>query len=120
MIHLTDGMPIEGTLYIGKNVTGMYLNGRVNAKSVIMKSMINDYAAVQLLEKMESCWISSEIIKNINDNSMFSDESAIKNKNITIYSDASEDDTNWPENWNPCNLKVVYNTSLDKYHQLTD
>ena len=114
------GMPIEGTLYIGKNVTGMYLNGKVNAKRVIMKSIINDYATMQFLPNIESCWISSDIIKDIETIKMFTYEDTIKNKNMVIYTDATEDDENWPKDWNPNTLKVVYETSLDKYYELTD
>ena len=109
-----------GLIYIGKNVKGMYMNSNVSSKRVVMYSIINDYATMQRFPNMESCWISSDIIKDIKKEEMFTIEDTIKNKNMVIYTDATADDENWPDGWNPSNLKVVYETSLDKYYELTD
>ena len=110
----------SGLIYIGKNVQGMNIGHSVSSKRVIMNSLIRDYATMQYFPNIESCWISSDIIKDIETIKMFTYEDTIKNKNMVIYTDATEDDENWPKDWNPNTLKVVYETSLDKYYELTD
>ena len=110
----------DGTAYIGNNVEGMYI-WDCNVKRVIMNSMPTNYAIMQLLPKVESMWLSSKIIKNVNDRniSMFTIENCIK-KDVIIYTDAAEDDPNWPEEYNPYGLTFKYNVSLDEYRKLTD
>ena len=111
-------MQIDGTLYVGKNVTNMFLNTSVNSKKVIMNSLIKDYATIQRFPNIESCWLSKDIIKDINTVSMFLSIDAIKNKNMIIYSDATENDSNWPKNWNPYGLTVKYGVSLEDYQKI--
>ena len=108
----------EGTLYMGKNMENVGWSTPVNAKKLIINTPIDSYAIMQFFTKIESCWLSSDTIKDIEKNRMFSIENCIKNKNMVIYTEATEDNPNWPENWNPFNLKVVYNTSLEDYKKI--
>ena len=110
----------EGTAYIGNNVEGMYI-WNFNVKRVIMNSIPTNFGIMQSLPKVESMWLSSKIIKNINDInvSMFTMKECIKD-GVIVYTDAAEDDPNWPENYNPYDVTFKYNVSLDEYIKLTD
>ena len=108
----------EGTVYIGNDVEGIYLWG-MNVKRVIMNSMPASYAMMQSLPKVETMWLSSNIIKDVNKAEMFTRENSIR-KDVIIYTDAAEDDPNWPESYNPYGVTIKFNVSLDEYHKLTD
>ena len=112
-----NSISITGTIYIGEGIEYVSFPSDINAKRVIMKSMLKDYEALQHFKQIESLWISSSIINSIDDNSMFR---YVENVNPIIYTDATENDSNWPDGWNQHNLKVVYETSLDKYKEITD
>mgnify|MGYP004640264499 CR=1 FL=1 len=103
---------------IGNNVEGAFLNGP-NIKRVIMNSMPTNYTIMRSLPGLESMWISSNIISGVNEVKMFNQEDSIK-KDVIIYTDASENDSNWPESYNPYGLTFKYNVSLDEYRKLTD
>ncbi len=114
-----QAMQVLGDVYVGKNVQGMNMNTSAKSKKVIMNSLINDYATMQRFPEIESCWISSDIIKDIKSVEMFTYEDSV-NKDSIIYTNAAQDDPNWPDKWNPNNIKVVYDTSLDEYYKLTN
>ena len=108
----------EGTLYMGKNMENAGWNTPVNAKKLIINTPMKEFALMQFFTKIESCWLSSDTIKDLEKNEMFSIEDCIKNKNMVMYTEATKDNPNWPENWNPFDLKVVYNTSLEDYKKI--
>ena len=107
-----------GTIEIGEGVqeNGLGLSS-TKAKRIIIKSDIPHVGSIMGLDKLESCWISSKIIANLATNKTF--EYLCKTE-YTIYTDATENDPNWPNGWNTYNFGVVYETSLEKYHELTD
>ena len=111
-------MNFEGIVYIGKNVKGMEL-GKYNVKRVIMNSMPTNFAILQVLPNVESMWLSSNIIKDVNNVSMFTNKDLIKDS-LIVYTDAAEDDPNWPANYNQHGATFKFNVSLDEYRKLTD
>ncbi len=110
---------IAGTIYIGKNIENMEFSSNLNATKVIMNSLIKDYSGMNRFPYMKSCWLSSDIIKDINTVNMFSAKDCIR-EDVIIYTDATEDDPNWPKEYNPYGLTFKYNVSLDEYRKLTD
>ena len=117
-------MTFDGTLDLGNgnwakecHATGIF---PYTITKIIMKRentiIINsgDYF-ISNLKNLKSVWVSSEIINTINTYSFYG-----ANENAIIYTDAKDNDPNWPENWNLNNLKVIYNTSVEKYQNLTD
>ncbi len=117
-INVFAGPNFNGTIYVGKNVSGFEL-WKCNAKRVIMNSMPTNYAILQVLPNVESMWLSSNIIKDVYKVSMFTDKDLIKD-DLIVYTDAAEDDPNWPENYNQHGATFKFNVSLDEYRKLTD
>ena len=117
-INAFGNVKFEGTAYIGNNVEGAYL-WTCNVKRVIMNSMPANYGILQVLPNVESMWLSSNIIKDVYKASMFTDKSLIKD-DLIVYTDAAEDDPNWPANYNQHGATFKFNVSLDEYRKLTD
>ena len=106
-----------GTVEVGEGVENLYFNWSISAKRAIIKTSTPGYSMLQNFNKIESCWLTSKAIASLPTNRMFE---YLSKKDFTIYTDATQNDPNWPSNWNTNNLKVVYETSLEKYHELTD
>ena len=112
-----SGFESLGTVDVGEGVENLYFNRYISAKRVIMKSNTASFGFLQCFNKIESCWLTSKAIANLPTNRMFE---YLSKTDFTIYTDATENDPNWPSGWNPNSLNVVYETSLEKYHELTD
>ncbi len=106
-----------GTIDIGEGVEGLAFNKYISAKRVIMRSSTTYFGFLSSFTKIESCWLTSKAISDLSANGMFK---LLSKTDFTIYTDATENDPNWPSEWNPKSLNVVYETSLEKYHELTD
>ena len=106
-----------GTVDVGEGVENVYFNRYISAKRAIIRTSTPGYSMLQCFNKIESCWLTSKAIANLPTNRMFE---YLSKTDFTIYTDATQNDPNWPKEWNPKNLNVVYETSLEKYHELTD
>ena len=115
------GLNMEGTLDLGngegaqKTSVFMYLTKVTKVIFRKANQMTGTAYNMQYFKGMKSCWISSEMISSI-DTYAFK----VSNENdAVIYTNATQDDPNWPVDWNPNNFKVVYNTPLSEYEKIT-
>ena len=115
------GLNMEGTLDLGngegaqKTSNFMYLEKVTKVIFRKANQMTGTAYNMQYFKGMKSCWISSEMISSI-DTYAFK----VSNENdAVIYTNATQDDPNWPVDWNPNNFKVVYNTPLSEYEKIT-
>ena len=114
--YLFTGMTLTGTLDLGSGEgikNGISYDAPRKITKLIVRTncrMIGESSFIANLSNLKSCWLSSDAIKNMNKQLFYG---AIPD--IIIYTDVTEENAEWPDDWNIHNLKVVYGISVEEY-----